>query len=60
MPTQFSQGELDLGSSGGPKLVGAFDGVAITSNGGVVVPQCRRLPQSSNDTSVIVAVRSAG
>lgn len=37
MPTQCSQGALDLGSSGGRKLVGAFDGGAITSNGGVVL-----------------------
>ncbi len=37
MPTQCSQGELDLGRSGGRKLVGAFDGGAITSNGGVVL-----------------------
>ena len=37
MPTQCSQEELDFGSSGGRKLVGAFDGGAITSNGGVVL-----------------------
>lgn len=37
MPTQCSQGELDLGRSGVRKLVGAFDGGAITSNGGVVL-----------------------
>ncbi|MGD9829434.1 MAG: IS1380 family transposase [Hyphomicrobiaceae bacterium] len=37
MPTQCSQGALDLGISGGRKLVGAFDGGAITSNGGVVL-----------------------
>lgn len=37
MPTQCSQTELDLGSSGGRRLVGAFDGGAITSNGGVVL-----------------------
>ena len=37
MPTQCSQDELDLGSSGGRKLVGVFDGGAITSNGGVVL-----------------------
>src|SRR5258705_380067 len=34
MPTRCSQEELDFGSSGGRKLVGAFDGGAITSNGG--------------------------
>jgi hypothetical protein len=33
MPTQCNQEELDFGSSGGRKLVGAFDGGAITSNG---------------------------
>ncbi len=37
MPTECSQTELDLGRSGGRKLVGAFDGGAITSNGGVVL-----------------------
>jgi len=37
MPTTCSQGELDLGRSGGRKLVGAFDGGAITSIGGVVL-----------------------
>ena len=37
MPTQCSQEELDFGSCGGRKLVGAFDGGAITSNGGVVL-----------------------
>lgn len=37
MPTQCSQEELDFGSSGGRKLVGAFDGGAITSNGGAVL-----------------------
>lgn len=37
MPTQCSQAELDLGRSGGRKLVGAFDGGAITSNGGAVL-----------------------
>ncbi len=37
MPTQCRQDALDFGSSGGRKLVGAFDGGAITSNGGVVL-----------------------
>ena len=37
MPTQCSQEELDFGTSGGRKLVGAFDGGAITSNGGAVL-----------------------
>jgi Transposase DDE domain group 1 len=37
MPTECSRSELDLGRSGGRKLVGAFDGGAITSNGGVVL-----------------------
>jgi len=39
MPTQCRQEELDFGRSGGRKLVGAFDGGAITSNGGSVL-QC--------------------
>lgn len=37
MPTQCIQNELDLGRSAGRKLVGAFDGGAITSNGGAVL-----------------------
>lgn len=37
MPTECIQAELDLGRSGGRKLVGAFDGGAITSNGGVAL-----------------------
>ena len=37
MPTHCSQDELDLGSAGGRKLVGGFDGGAISSNGGVVL-----------------------
>ena len=37
MPTQCSQPEMDFGSSGGRRLVGAFDGGAISSNGGVVL-----------------------
>ena len=37
MPTQCSENELDLGRSAGRKLVGAFDGGAITSNGGAVL-----------------------
>ena len=37
MPTQCSEIELDLGRSGGRKLVCAFDGGAITSNGGVAL-----------------------
>ena len=37
MPTQCIQPELDLGRSGARKLVGAFDGGAITSNGGVAL-----------------------
>jgi len=37
MPTQRSQGELDLERSGGRKLVAAFDGGAITSNGGIML-----------------------
>lgn len=37
MPTQCIRTEHDLGRSGGRKLVGAFDGGAITSNGGVAL-----------------------
>src|SRR5690349_11183457 len=37
MPTQCNQEELDFGSCGGRKLVGAFDGGAITSNGGALL-----------------------
>ena len=37
MPTQCSENEVDLGRSAGRKLVGAFDGGAITSNGGAVL-----------------------
>ena len=37
MPTRCSQDELAFGTSGGRKLVGAFDGGAITSNGGAVL-----------------------
>jgi len=37
MPTECIPTELPFGSSGGRKLVGAFDGGAITSNGGVVL-----------------------
>ena len=37
MPTQCSQEELDFGTCGGRKLVGVFDGGAITSNGGAVL-----------------------
>jgi hypothetical protein len=37
MSTQCIQSDLDLGRSGGRKLVGAFDGGAISSNGGVAL-----------------------
>jgi hypothetical protein len=37
MPTHCSQEELDFGSSGRRKLVGAFDGGAISSNGGALL-----------------------
>ena len=37
MSTECIQAELDLGRSGGRKLVGACDSGAITSNGGVVL-----------------------
>ena len=37
MATECNQTELTLGSCGGRRLVGAFDGGAITSNGGVAL-----------------------
>ncbi len=37
MSTECIQIELDLGRSGARKLVGAFDGGAIASNGGVAL-----------------------
>jgi hypothetical protein len=37
MPTDCNATEMAFGSSGARKLVGAFDGGAITSNGGVVL-----------------------
>jgi len=37
MPTQCIHAELDLGRSASRKHVGAFDGGAITSNGGAVL-----------------------
>ena len=57
MPTQCSQEVMDFGSSGGRKLVGAFDGGAITSNGGVVllgaadkrIGLCERLAECFTD-----------
>lgn len=65
MPTQCSQVELDFGRSGGRKLVGAFDGGAITSNGGVVLLAAadrvtglgRRLARCFTDLRVADAVR---
>lgn len=37
MPTECSSNSLHFGTSGGRRLVGAFDGGAITSNGGVLL-----------------------
>jgi Transposase DDE domain group 1 len=37
MPTHCRTDSLDFGTSGGRQLVGAFDGGAITSNGGVLL-----------------------
>ncbi|MCL4767148.1 MAG: transposase [Hyphomicrobiaceae bacterium] len=37
MPTECIQAELDVGRSRTRRLVGAFDGGAITSNGGVAL-----------------------
>ena len=53
MPTLCSQEELDLGTSGGRKLVGAFDGGAITSNGGAVL-------LGAADRSIRLSERLAG
>jgi len=65
MPPQCSQGELDLGRSGGRKLVGAFDGGAITSNGGVAllaaadraIGLSQRLAQCFTDYRLAGAIR---
>ena len=65
MPTECSQTELDLGRSGGRRLVGAFDGGAITSNGGVVllaaadraIGLSQRLSQCFTDLRLADAVR---
>lgn len=53
MPTQCSQTEMDFGSSGGRKLVGAFDGGAITSNGGALL-------LGATDRSIRLTERLAG
>jgi hypothetical protein len=65
MPTHCSQSELDLGSSAGRRLVGAFDGGAISSNGGVVllaaadraIGLSQRLAQCFTDLRFADAVR---
>lgn len=65
MPTECSRNELDLGRSGGRRLVGAFDGGAITSNGGVVllaatdraIGLSRRLSHCFTDLRLADAVR---
>ena len=57
MHTHCNQTEMDFGSCGGRKLVGAFDGGAITSNGGVVllgaadkrIGLCERLAECFTD-----------
>jgi hypothetical protein len=67
MLTQCIQSELDLGRSGKRKLVGAFDGGAITSNGGVTLlagadRQLRlaeRLSDCFTDLRAVGAVRHA-
>jgi hypothetical protein len=64
MPTQCSQEELDFGTSGGRKLVGAFDGGAITSNGGAVllgaadraIGLCDRLAGAFRDLRIADAI----
>lgn len=65
MPTEYSRNELDLGSTGGRRLVGAFDGGATTSNGGVVllaaadraIGLSRRLSRCFTDLRFADAVR---
>ena len=67
MPTQCSQAEMDFGSSGGRKLVGAFDAGAITSNGGVVllsmadqqIRLCERLAETFRDLRAHCRLREA-
>jgi hypothetical protein len=62
MPTQCSQEELDFGTSGG--RVGAFDGEAITSNGGAVlsgavdraIGLCDRLAGAFRDLRIADAI----
>jgi hypothetical protein len=64
MPTQCSQEELDFGTSGGRKLVGAFDGGAISSNGGAVllgaadraIGLCDRLAGAFRDLRIAEAI----
>jgi Transposase DDE domain group 1 len=64
MPTQCSQEELDFGTSGRRKLVGAFDGGAITSNGGAVllgaadraIGLCDRLAGAFRDLRIADAI----
>ena len=64
MPTQCSQEELDFGTSGGRKLVGVFDGGAITSNGGALllgaadraIGLCDRLARAFRDLRVADAI----
>ncbi len=64
MPTECSQEELDFGTSGGRKLVGVFDGGAITSNGGAVllgaadraIGLCDRLARAFRDLRVADAI----
>lgn len=65
MRTECSRTELDLGRSGGRRLVGGFDGGAITSNGGVVllaaadraIGLSRRLAECFTDLRFADAVR---
>jgi hypothetical protein len=46
---------LDFGTSGGRKLVGAFDGEAITSNGGAVLLGADAADGSVEEVAHIVA-----
>jgi len=62
MPTQCSQEEMEFGSCGGRKLVGAFDGGAITSNGGVVLLAAadKRIGLSERLAACFADYRNAG
>ena len=67
MPTQCRTDSLAFGTSGGRELVGAFDGGAITSNGGAVllaaadckIGLCQKLAACFKDHRLAECVRHA-